>query len=79
MDIRAIADHGATDQWLIDGRAYLLQRRPLANTQCQLITLAAMDRLARMRRQHPLTEALVAALGVTLILLPSQAVGQMPI
>ena len=77
MDIRAMADHGSAKRWLIDGKAYLMQRQPLSSTQYQLITLAALDPLAPMRRQHLLTAILVAALGVALILLSSQAAGQM--
>ena len=75
MDISMLA--GQHSQWLIDGRPYLLQRQPLVNTQYQLLTLAALDDLAPMRRQHFLTSVLVAVSGLALILLSGYAAGQM--
>lgn len=77
MDIRMMTGQGHADQWLIDGRPYLLKRQPLANTQYQLLTLASMDNLAPMRSRHLLTATLVGVFGVILILLSSHAVGQM--
>ena len=77
MDIQALSDQGRANQWLIDGRPYLLQRQPLVNTQYQLLTLAALDNLAPMRRQHLWTSMLVAVCGAALILLGGYAVGQM--
>ncbi|NTE68181.1 diguanylate cyclase [Agrobacterium tumefaciens] len=77
MDVRAMADAPHADQWLIDGRPYLLRREPLADTQYQLFTLASLEELAPMRRQHFWTAGLVAAFGLVLILLSSHAVGQM--
>lgn len=77
MDVRAMASPVHADQWLIDGRPYLLQRRPLAGTQYQLLTLASLEQLAPMRRQHFLTAGLVAVFGLVLILLAGQAAGQM--
>lgn len=77
LDISVLEDQGRADQWLIDGRPYLLQRKPLVNTQYQLLTLAALDHLAPMRRQHLWTSALVAVSGLALILLGGYAAGQM--
>jgi len=77
MDIRALAGQGHADHWLVDGKPYLLKRQPLANAQYQLLILASLDYLTPMRKQHVLMAVLVAAIGVTLILLSSQAIGQM--
>ena len=78
MDIRALAHaQRHADRWLIDGKPYLLKRQPLANTHYQLLTLASLDELAPMRRQHLLAAALVAAVGLALILLSCHAAGQM--
>ncbi|HEY4254613.1 MAG TPA: diguanylate cyclase [Roseomonas sp.] len=77
MDVRAIAGPTQADQWLIDGTPYLLRRQPLAGTPYQLFTLASLEQLAPMRRQHLLTAALVALFGLGLILLAGQAAGQM--
>lgn len=77
IDIGATANPGQADQWLIEGSPYLLRRQPLAGTQYQLLTLAALEELAPMRRQHYLTAWLVALFGVILILLSSRVAGQM--
>ncbi len=77
MDVRAIPGPGHADQWLINGRPYLMRRQPLTNPQYQLLTLAALDHVAPMRRQHLLTAGLVAIFGLILILLSSHAAGQM--
>lgn len=77
MDIHALADQGHPDRWRIDGKSYLVQRQPLVNTQYQLLTLAALDHLVSLHRQHALTAVLVAVFGVALILLSSQVIGQM--
>lgn len=76
-DVKARAGQGPANQWLIGGKPYLVQRLPLVNTQYQLVTLASLDPLAAMRRQHILTMVLVAAVGLALILLSSHAAGQM--
>jgi C4-dicarboxylate-specific signal transduction histidine kinase len=68
MAIRAMADAGQADQWLIEGQPYLLRRQPLSNTPYQLITLAALEELAPVRTQHLTTGALVASFGLLLIL-----------
>lgn len=77
MDVRAIADSSHADQWLIDGKPYLVRRQPLSNSQYQLLALASLDEVAPMRRQHILAAALVAMLGLVLIFLSSHAVGQL--
>lgn len=77
MDVRTMADATHADQWLIDGRPYLLRRQPLAGTQYQLFALASLEELAPMRRQHFLTAGLVAVFGLILIVLIGQAAGQM--
>lgn len=79
MDVRAMASPGHADRWLIDGRPYLLRRQPLADPQTQLLTLASLDHLAPMRRQHLLTAAAMAVFGLVVILLSSHAAGQMVI
>lgn len=77
MDIRAMEGQGAADQWLVEGRPYLLKRHPLSNTQYQLLTLASLDGLATMRRQHFFIGMLVAAIGLVLIRLSSHIVERM--
>ncbi|MFP3381364.1 hypothetical protein SB767_34145, partial [Bacillus sp. SIMBA_069] len=51
MDIRAVADAGQANQWLIDGHPYLVHRQPLNDAQYQLLTLAKLDHLQPMRQQ----------------------------
>ncbi len=63
--------------WLVDGKPYLLYRLPLTDTQYQLLTLASLDQLQPMRRQHLLTALLVAAFGLILIVLGSRTAGRM--
>lgn len=77
MDLRAMPGAGQADRWLIDGQPYLVRRQPLSDTQYQVLTLASLDQLAPMRRQHAWTAGLVAALGLALILLAGHATGQM--
>lgn len=77
LDVRAIVSSGLADQWLIDGIPYLLRREPLSKTQYQLITMAALDHLPAMRRQHYWMAGLVAAIGLLFILLSSHVIGQM--
>lgn len=77
MEVRAISGSRHADQWLIDGRPYLVRRQPLSNTQYQLITLASLDFLAPMRRQHFMAAGLVAMVGLVLLLLSGHVVGQM--
>jgi len=77
MEIQAISGSRHADQWLIDGRPYLVRFQPLANTQYQLITLASLDYLGPMRKRHMWAAVLVAMVGLTLILLSGRVVGQM--
>ncbi|WP_255032068.1 sensor domain-containing diguanylate cyclase [Bordetella genomosp. 1] len=76
MDVRALDDAQQTDQWLVDGKSYLLRRQALAGTQYQLLTLAELDHLAPMRQQHAWVTGLVATVGVILIALAGQASSQ---
>ncbi|WP_197410751.1 GGDEF domain-containing protein [Devosia epidermidihirudinis] len=64
-----IADSGASDQWLIEGRSYLVRHQPLAEEQYQLLTLASLEHLGPMQRQHYWIAGLVVAAGVILIVL----------
>ncbi|ENO89867.1 GGDEF domain-containing protein [Thauera linaloolentis] len=77
MDIRVLADPDGAGPWLIDGQPHLLQRQPLSNTQYQLLTLAALDHLQPMRKQHLGMALLAAAVGLVVILLSGHAAGQM--
>ncbi len=79
MEVRALAGSGLADQWLIDGHPYLLRRQPLNNAQYQLLTLAALDHLAPMRRQHFWIASLVAGFGLVLVLLSGRLAGEMVI
>lgn len=72
MDVHPIA--GQIDQWLIEGRPYLLRNQPLTDTQYQLLTLAALDHMEPIRRQHVWTAGFVAAFGIVLTLLGSHMV-----
>lgn len=77
MDIRPMAGSGQADQWLIEGRPYLLRRQPLTDTQYQLVTLAELDHLAPLRQQHFWAAGLVAVFGLALISLSGLVAGQM--
>ncbi|WP_245576925.1 sensor histidine kinase [Kaistia adipata] len=77
MAVRALAEAGQTDQWLIEGRPYLLRRQALMNTPYRLLTLAALDELAPMRTQHLVTAGLAAGLGLALILLGGRIATQL--
>lgn len=76
LDVRALPSDRA-DLWLVEGRPYLLRRQPLSDTQYQLLTLASLDHLAPMRREHLWTAGLVAVVGLVLLVLSSHLVGQM--
>ncbi|MCX5577031.1 sensor histidine kinase [Kaistia terrae] len=69
MDVRSMAETGQSDQWLIEGRPYLLRQQSLTNTPYQLLTLASLEALAPMRMQHLITGGLAAGFGLLLILL----------
>ena len=77
VGLRSMANFGSAQRWEIDGKPHLLQRRHLTHTDYHLITLAPLDELVSMRRQHGLTALLVAAVGLILLLLASYTVGQM--
>ena len=64
-------------QWLVDGKPYLLHRLPLAHTDYQLLTLASLDAVQPMRRQHLWMALLVAALGLILIWQGSRSAGRL--
>ncbi|MFY0478535.1 sensor domain-containing diguanylate cyclase [Achromobacter marplatensis] len=76
MDVRPAGSPDRADHWLIDGRPYLLRRQPLSGTQYQLLTLATLEHLAPMRRQHFWMAGLVAVFGLILILLSGHAASQ---
>ena len=75
IEIRALPGQPDAGQWLIDGKPYLLQRLPLRNTEYQLLTLASLEPLQAVRRQHLWMALLVAALGLVLIWLGSRTAG----
>ncbi|MCS4292032.1 signal transduction histidine kinase [Comamonas sp. BIGb0152] len=77
MDIHPVAANGIADQWLVDGKPYVMKRQPLNNTHYQLLTLASLEPLAAIREQHLWTAVLVAAVGTVLILLSCHILGQM--
>ena len=77
MDIRTYSDQGRADHWLIDGKPYLLRLQALNHAQYQLLTLASLDELTPMRQRHALMAVIVTLVGVALILLGGQALGQM--
>lgn len=76
MDVRAAGSLDPADQWIIDGRPYLLRHQPLSDTQYQLLTLASLEHLAPMRKQHLWMAGLVAVFGLILILLSGHAASQ---
>ncbi|MGV2981673.1 ATP-binding protein [Camelimonas sp. ID_303_24] len=69
MDVRAMGDGSRPGLWLIDGHPYLVRREPLTNAKYQLLTLAALNQLEPMRQQQYLITGLIAAFGLSLILL----------
>jgi signal transduction histidine kinase len=81
MDIRAMPRHvgqnGQARPWRIEGTPWLVHRQALHDTQYQLLTLAALDPLAGMHRQHLIVALLVAAFGAVLIGLAGHATRQM--
>jgi signal transduction histidine kinase len=75
--IRALPGGHQAGQWLVDGKPYLLHRLPLAHTDYQLLTLASLDAVQPMRRQHLWMALLVAALGLILIWQGSRSAGRL--
>ncbi|MGE8454709.1 MAG: diguanylate cyclase domain-containing protein [Pseudomonadales bacterium] len=76
MDVRPTGGSDRADQWLIDGKPYLLRQQPLSGTQYQLLTLASLEHLAPMQKQHFWMAALVAVVGLILILLSGHVASQ---
>ncbi len=74
--VHQIADVEGGDQWMIDGHPYLVRRQPLGNAQYQLLTLASLDHLGTMQRQHLVAAGVVAAFGLALIVLSGRVAGQ---
>ena len=62
--------------WMVDGNPYLVNRVPLAEPGYQLVALNLLDSLGPMVRWHYSLAALVAALGLGLILLLSRIASQ---
>ncbi|GAA5656146.1 adaptive-response sensory-kinase SasA [Brucella sp. NBRC 13694] len=76
MAVRPIADVEGGDKWMIDGHSYLIRRQPLDNAQYQLLTLAPLDRLDAMQRQHYVAAGVVSAFGLVLIVLAGRLADQ---
>ncbi|MEN5106058.1 sensor histidine kinase [Brucella anthropi] len=76
MAVRQIADVEGGDQWMIDGHPYLIRRQPLGNAQYQLLTLASLDHLDAMQRQHFVAAGAIAAFGLLLIVLAGRLADQ---
>ncbi|MGZ9896464.1 GGDEF domain-containing protein [Bordetella bronchiseptica] len=77
MDVRAAGGADRAEQWLIEGKPYLVRRQPLSGTHYRLLTLASLEHLAPLRTQHVWMTTLVAAVGLVVILLSGQAARQM--
>ncbi len=76
MAVRQVAQAEEGDQWIIDGHPYLIRRQPLTNARYQLLTLASLDHLPSMRRQHFVIAGIVATLGLVLIILAGRVAEQ---
>src|SRR5690606_38216758 len=46
MDVRAAGGADRAEQWLIEGKPYLVRRQPLSGTHYRLLTLASLEHLA---------------------------------
>lgn len=75
--IRALPGGHQAGHWLVDGKPYLLHRLPLTNTQYQLLTLASLEPLQPLRRQHLWVALLVATFGLILIWQGSRTAGHL--
>ena len=75
--IRALPGGHPAGHWLVDGKPYLLHRLPLTNTQYQLLTLASLEPLQPLRRQHLWVALLVATFGLILIWQGSRTAGHL--
>ncbi|WP_221723714.1 sensor domain-containing diguanylate cyclase [Ochrobactrum sp. SFR4] len=76
MDVRTISHQMHENLWAIDGKPYLVIGRPLSGTHYQLFTLASLEQIAPMQRQHFWTAGFVGLLGLVFILLAAQVVRQ---
>ncbi|WP_374864622.1 sensor histidine kinase [Brucella cytisi] len=76
MAVRQIAEVEGGDKWMIDGHPYLIRRQPLGNAQYQLLTLAPLDHLDAMQRQHFVAAGVVAVFGLVLIVLAGRLADQ---
>ena len=74
LDIRAVPHQSYENLWFIDGKQYLVKRRPLSGTHYQLFTLASLEQIDPMRRQHFWITALIGLLGIVFILLAALAI-----
>ncbi|MGC3983681.1 MAG: response regulator [Pseudorhodoferax sp.] len=64
------------NHWLVAGTPYVVERADLSEPGYQLLTLSALDALAPVRQLHRTVTAIVAALGLLLILLASRSLSQ---
>ncbi|MCX7276174.1 MAG: ATP-binding protein, partial [Burkholderiales bacterium] len=64
------------DHWLVDGNPYLLTRSPLSEPGYELLALSRLDTLDAMVRWHYGQGALVAAMGLVVLLLLDRVLGQ---
>lgn len=74
LTVRAISNPTYENLWFIDGKQYLVKRRPLSGTHYQLFTLASLERVEPMRRQHFWITALIGLLGIVFIVLAALAI-----
>ncbi|HVR53279.1 MAG TPA: response regulator, partial [Pseudorhodoferax sp.] len=65
------------DHWTVQGMPYVVERAELAEPGYQLLTLSALEEVTPMRRLHQLLTAVVAALGLLLILVACRSLSQM--
>ncbi|RKP49660.1 sensor domain-containing diguanylate cyclase [Pararobbsia silviterrae] len=79
IDVHTMTGPGPSDRWFIEGQPYVVRRQPLSNGQYEMLTLASLDHLAPMRKEHAWIVAVVALFGLTLIVLSGYAAGQMVI
>ncbi len=72
IDIARPAHMAHPQHWLVDGNAYLVTHLPLAEPHYRLVTLTRLEPIAQMQTWHYAIAALVAGLGLGLILLASR-------
>lgn len=73
LNVQAIAHQTYENLWFIDDKQYLVKRRPLSGTHYQLFTLASLEQIEPMRRQHLWITALIGLLGIAFIVLAALA------